>query len=428
MKHLKTISALTASSLMAFTMVATPVFADDPDTSKVSTNATITLITKLDKGSDKDNVNDPNADFTFVAVESDLTPSQLVTLMSTETEKGFDVNNIGEDANDGWLVEADFYKVPSTATDDFNWKISDFGEFSKEQTNSNKKNTAGEEEEPKYELDNDATYARTFSITESIEGLTPGIYYFDIKEAGDKNNIDGVSAYEEGKEESYTLAIAYAASDDGTQGVFKSATLIKADGNGENLTLTKTANPEFEAVYNTGSLMIKKQVTGTLGDKSYNFNINYLIIPSNPNDDEFVYSVTDKSTNTLNANPKEGTVEGTAALRHDGTLTIHGLSPKDKVYIIEPESENTKKGYKVAYSGDGTLDATGPEGTTGYDGSQLVEKVTESETKTKTETVTNTKDSDNPITGIVHNYGPFALMAAIGAALIGFFFRRRREE
>ena len=221
----------------------------------------------------------------------------------------------------------------------------------------------------------------------------------------------------------------------------------------------------FKAEYNTYPLTITKTVTGSMGDKTKPFDINYSI-HTNENyekDLPLTYSETGATgskgplTNkgdTLKvsgttANDSSETVSNyLAKLAHGQSVTIHGLAAVDTVKVWETftKKESGKDvpdanadGYKVSYTKTVKDAATNVETTADINkglpinGTKDDTHITEiggsddSLINNHKVTVTNKKDG-GPITGIVHNYGPFALMAAVGAALIGFFFRRRREE
>lgn len=220
----------------------------------------------------------------------------------------------------------------------------------------------------------------------------------------------------------------------------------------------------FVANYTTYPLTIKKLVTGNLGDKNKPFTINYSI-HTNANYEKnlpLTYSESGgagsqgplkNKGDELQESDKTGDAENSfktvdnylAQLAHGQSVTIHGLAAVDTVKVWETftkkgedgkdVADSNADGYTVSYTKTPKDKASEPLNTNLTINGTPTEVIGGENTQGKindlsnnyTATVKNEKNG-TPITGIVHNYGPFALMAAVGAALIGFFFRRRREE
>lgn len=358
MKHFKSLSAATAASAIALSMVATPVFAEPyQDTTPISTIELGTITTK------GENVELPTA-LKYVYDVWDGNPSHIT----------FDEN---ESADDYELKEA----PNGFAT-----------------------------------LNEDTITFDTTSITE------PGIYYFGVKEAGmGSDKIDGIinAGESEDDAEKVTVAAVVVAKvdnngtpivdDDGNQ-QFYVRQIQAYNATGEKVNPSDDYTIPFTAEYQTYTLTVEKIVKGnmtTATDRNKDFTIA-VTVTGQSTDEKFSVKEADAITSYTAEN---GTLTHQVTLKSGHSAIVYGLSPNDKASVVE--TTESADGYVVTYKLDEKTNTS------------TIEKMDNENHKV---VVTNTKETDKPITGIVHTYGPYALMAAIGVAFAGFFFRRRREE
>lgn len=167
----------------------------------------------------------------------------------------------------------------------------------------------------------------------------------------------------------------------------------------------------------THDVKVVKHVAGNQGDLvNDEFKFNVSVAGTQANAGEVYLVVVDYDTNAENAG-KDMTVTVTAGgdpyevtIKHNGSITIYGLSEND-TYTIE-ETNGVALGYTV--DNNKSNDRTGKvTGTTTEDGESYI--------------VTNTKTANVP-TGVIMNVAPYALMVVIAAAGAFVFLRKRAED
>ena len=167
----------------------------------------------------------------------------------------------------------------------------------------------------------------------------------------------------------------------------------------------------------THDVTVVKHVAGNQGDLvNDEFKFNVSVAATAANAGEVYLVVVDYDTTSVNAD-KDKTITVTAGgnsvevtIKHNGSITIYGLSATD-TYTIE-ETNGVALGYTVDNnkSNDGTGKVTGVA--TVDDESYIV---------------TNTKTTNVP-TGVILNVAPYALMVVIAAAGAFVFLRKRAED
>ena len=445
MKYFKTLSALTASSLMAFTMVTTPVFAadgDGTDTTPTPVTQTIDFSTTVVANQKNNGISLPDG------VKFKFEPkygNEMVDKFLTVNNANLDLLTqlVKEQVNTG----ANLQEIPvEPAEAQFTVQVN--------QINGTTENPNPTNPDTETNKTNHYVYAHNMTLTLNQDNIDhPGIYYFRLDEIkhtfGDSQQtetLDGLTGDDNQKVIVAVLLTHPVTKDDSgniteTKDGYEVGQVLwyklnesqtgvdKIYDSGHTTTYGQNEG-YFTAQYTTGSLIIKKEVKGNLGNKNVQFPIQYQIVPSNSGETYVETASTDSNYKVDDTDHNKGTAE----LKHDGTLTISGLSDGDTVYVFETSTKKndgtyqTSDGYKVTYNGGTNVSENTNVDYSSYVGGQSVTQIASAPDNTKTETVTNTKDSDNPITGIAHNYGPFALMTAVGVAFAGFFFRRRREE
>ena len=168
----------------------------------------------------------------------------------------------------------------------------------------------------------------------------------------------------------------------------------------------------------THDVTVKKVVAGKQGDMvndEFNFAVDVDVAQGAPA--EYYKVVVDyDSTDTGNAKDQTIAIQSGAdpvnvTVKHNGTITIYGLSASD-TYTIAETTGADEAGYVV--TDDKKDDA---EGTVSGHATQDGELYT----------VTNTKEGTAP-TGIVMDVAPYALLVVVAAAGCFVFMRKRRED
>lgn len=488
MKHFKSLSAVASAGLLALSMVAMPVCAAEyPYPTDVA-------ITENDPNDESFNVELPDrVVFKYKTLFGDdmvkdfLDKASDYTVTDTDRE---DIRKLVDDqVNPGTNrpKKEGETEAPTDSLENHSFDIIPVNdELDVTITNSPQKDATGNLIAKSYKNIMKIDLRKNDDGT--IKATKPGIYYFELKEDGhyytdnksdditvDDNTkstlttptapkVDGIDADDDQK---VLVAVVVSYGGDGNLQVGQ---LVWYEKHQESSTttlnkVTDTDNKEwwdkggdaqqtdwsyFKAEYNTCPLTITKTVTGNMGDKTKPFDINYSISSNTAYQKTLPLTYSDGVTGQPDSVTNKGAYpeDHKASLKHEQSVTIHGLAANDLVKVWESftkKGENNQNvddpnadGYAVSYTKKAGKEGAATEAiNTGMpnNGSGTYANITQIGGATDADNlknnytveVTNEKKG-GPITGIVHNYGPFALMAAVGAAMIGFFFRRRREE
>lgn len=157
-------------------------------------------------------------------------------------------------------------------------------------------------------------------------------------------------------------------------------------------------------------LTLTKKITGNVANLSDEFDFTVTINADNVND-KFV--LRQQGEEDIIIGDKEGTV---VTLGNNESITIYGLSAKDKYTIVE--SYGTKEGY--------TTTATVDEVTYNLNGGLMV-KGEDGINADVSVVYTNDKTASTP-TGVVMTVAPYIVMVAVAAGVAFLFLRRRHSE
>lgn len=449
MKHFKSLSAATAASVLALSMVATPVFAasgDDQTSFYIPTNVTVSE-------SDKGITLPERVKFKFTpAYGTSITITSDQVRAVTQGVDNIEVIAVGEKDAGKKELEA------TVAYDEV-------------------KDTSGSLIGYKTKLDiqlNDDNISK------------PGLYYFEISESGHgiydasgqqikdgetDETVDGLTNDGQAAETAQKAVVAVVVTNNDDEestnkyriGQVLFYTVTTEDGTTKldkkdpdpqepGSTEPNTYSSYFTANYDTYSLTVKKSVTGSLGNKTKEFEIAINPTTTNTYTKELTYTGDDgqlakaqnqsDATATFDLSKEVGATLPTTSL-HDGeSVIIHGLTANDLVAVKEKfglksgttTNELDRQGYTDSYSitadtYTGTAISELAVDETNKNGTENGLKVSGFKSTTSTPEVTVTNNMDEvTITGVANTYGPFVLMAAVGAIFVGFFFRRRREE
>lgn len=200
---------------------------------------------------------------------------------------------------------------------------------------------------------------------------------------------------------------------------------------------TPTNLPTYYDLYTTYNVIVTKEVTGKMGDKSNFFPFQADISNSIPGA-AFTYSVTDNATNkdatktqlVANAGTKTlGSATATAAdglaIKHGGKINLIGVpsSTAANVSVLVNEFNNTADQYKVTatdfgITADSILNAS--RATTASTPASFKD-----DDANTTFTVTNKLDEVSP-TGVVLRFAPY--LAMLGAGLLIVLVARRKKS
>ena len=230
-----------------------------------------------------------------------------------------------------------------------------------------------------------------------------GVYYYTVNEtAGTTAGVtyDTATAY-------LKVTVAY---DSGTHTYYTAfVTLSLADTDNNGQTDTKTGG--FTNEYSAGSLAVKKEVTGNLGDTTKEFEVTVTFTKPTGKTISSTIRYTDGTAKTIApADWKDGTAEVVIYLKHDETVTFTNI-PYGVTYTVE--------------EGDYTAEADG-----GYDAATYVfsdETNKKIDTASDTVTITNNK-SVGVDTGITLDSLPFVLILAVCAGAVVLFVVKRRRS
>lgn len=172
-----------------------------------------------------------------------------------------------------------------------------------------------------------------------------------------------------------------------------------------------TKKNEITNTYSAGSLSVKKNVTGLLGDKEKEFTVHVTFTaPANKTVKEAISYVEDGETKTIATTDWEnGVASVNIALKHDETITFTNI-PYEVTYTV---AEND---YTSAAEG-------------GYDAASYNTTDDDNKINTASETVTITNNKDGNVdTGVVLDSLPYILVLTIAVAGVAVLFVKKRHE
>lgn len=215
----------------------------------------------------------------------------------------------------------------------------------------------------------------------------PGVYHYVVSE--DSGDYDGMS-YSTERYDVYVFV------ENDTNG-YKIAKVLVYNENG-----AKEENVEFDNIYATNNVSLKKVVDGNQADKSKKFDFTVTV---NGQSGEKYTAILGSTTTIL-----ETGVPVKFTLGNDETVTIYGLSENDAYEFVE--TDYSADGYKTTITGADTTDGLTATGNTKEGNDAVV--------------YTNRKDVQAP-TGIMMNVAPYVLMVAVAAVLAVVFLRRKNN-
>ena len=236
-----------------------------------------------------------------------------------------------------------------------------------------------------------------------------GIYIYDVAEAA--GHTAGVTY--DTKVAKLKVTVAY---DQGTDTYYTAfCTLALEDKDKDGITDIKTTG--FTNEYSAGSLAIRKNVTGNMGDQSAYFKVTVTLKGEENKEYAKSYTVSESSfagDGTIPANPTSIAV-GTQTdfyLKHGETITIANLPYGVTYSVVEDDyTDGTKGGYDTAI----------------YDCSDKND-VKIIDTAKETVDITNNKGVTVD-TGINLDSLPYIMILAVAAlGMVGFVAKKRKEE
>lgn len=234
---------------------------------------------------------------------------------------------------------------------------------------------------------------------ENVEWPGVGVYYYKVNEVA--GNTAGVT-YDE-HEAWLKVTVAY---DDGTATYYTAfVTLNFKDEDKDGIT-DGTKTDGFTNEYSAGSLAIKKNVTGNMGDQEAYFAVKVTLNGETSKTYLESYSV---SGGSYDGNPTTIAIdtETTFYLKHDETITIENL-PYGVTYTVVEE--------------DYTSEANG-----GYDEAKYEFEDNDKKIDSASDTVTITNNKDITVdTGISLDSMPYILILAVACIGLFMFFAKKR--
>lgn len=277
----------------------------------------------------------------------------------------------------------------------------------------------------------DATHSNTITFTQASTRVTgqkyaqdttklkvdasvftaPGIYRYIVKESSVTG--DGVT-----KDDTVYYVDLYVENGDVVNG--KQTYKVTAAEVLNNTNNNAKSDLVFDNEYETGALTVKKEVKGTLGDKTHEWEIKVTIKSSASATETVKEKYTAKLSDGTEVTLTSGD-EYTFNLAHDESVTIYGLSANDTYTVKETDGKVTTDHYTVSYVVNGTAATDGK-----VEDTKLTTK--EGALVNANVTVENTLDAATP-GGVIMTIAPYALMVVLaGAFAVVFLSRRNRAE
>lgn len=253
------------------------------------------------------------------------------------------------------------------------------------------------------------TSTGTLTVDDSVFEK-PGIYHYIVTE--DDTSYEGVT-----KDSSTYDVYLYVYNKSDFSDLYVGHVVAVKNGETEAKADLAFENDYGKTNDTTHDVTVTKVVNGSQGDRvndEFNFNVD---VDAAGNAVEsykvFVdYDSTDSgSENDQTIAIQSGNEPVTVKIKHNGKITIYGLSAND-TYTIAETTGADEAGYVKSDDKDTTNDGI-VSGKTTKDGESY--------------TVTNTKDASAP-TGIAMDIAPYALLVVIAAAGCFVFLRKRNED
>ena len=185
-----------------------------------------------------------------------------------------------------------------------------------------------------------------------------------------------------------------------------SGAVIKNTSNEKTATWTNYYKLDDEGGSTVGSISVKKEIAGAMGNKGDTFEFTVGI----PNDNvEYSYYIND-----VPQDDKLTYTNNTVSLGHNDTLKVVGLNAGAEILVTEAIPANS------GYATTGITNDNDEDLTNGNTLTVVKDTVTPT-------VFTNTRDAVSP-TGIVMNVAPYALLVVVAAAGCFVFMRKRRED
>lgn len=179
--------------------------------------------------------------------------------------------------------------------------------------------------------------------------------------------------------------------------------------------ITPPTDPGEDPIINSGNLSVTKKVTGTMGDRSEEFEFKVAGLEANA-PYRVAYTGTGSGAENMIAN-SDGEI--TLNLKHDEVATIYGIDEKSNGYSIS-ENGTTLNSEGYTLTGVKVDGETAEISDNGVTVSVVKGQVTSAE-------FTNNREAVSP-TGIVMNVAPYVLLVVVAAAGCFVFLRKRRED
>lgn len=228
----------------------------------------------------------------------------------------------------------------------------------------------------------------------------PGTYKWMVTETG--TYADGANCATQVK----YLIVNIIRNDVGTLEV-ESAGLVPALEDTEG----QAKQDNFTNVYDSVKLDMSKAVNGKMGDKSKFFDFEVIIVSSDANKSYNIVNAdnTKAEVDAVNKTTTDGktTYKYTVRMKDTGALTIYGLAGDDTWTVTETDTDTAYSTTVNGTSGKSTNGGASKDGEAAF---------------------VNTATS-SPVTGVIMNIAPYALMVVLaGAFAVVFLSRRNRAE
>lgn len=254
-----------------------------------------------------------------------------------------------------------------------------------------------------------------YELLKDIEFTNPGVYYFNLTERDEGNNINDSISYNT-TDKQYTVQVTVVW-DDVAQNTVKIEAVNLAEGAYGTASFAEGAKTDTASFANNtnkanGELKLTKYVSGTAANTADKFTFDVSLEGLEPGYDYQVTGTSGKVTGAVDITADESgkaTLTG-VEIQHGGTLTISNL-PKDATYeISEKGNGGYNKGTEV--SGADTNPNVVSEATTvDITASGTIEATDDSDA-----VVYTNKNGFAADTGITANTLPFVAVAAVAVA------------
>ncbi len=252
------------------------------------------------------------------------------------------------------------------------------------------------------EFDGSATLVKNAKLTTDINKFTrPGVYGYKVTQTPEfKSGVTaktGANGYD---------VLVYVENNNGVKSI---SYVVRASGTNAE----EKSNLEFTYEYQTYSVTIVKSVTGNQGETNVNFGFTYGIVGNN-NSEKYIVTKTNKENVSTIVNG------GTFELQDGEKVVIRGLN-KDNVTVTETSQG---RGYKTSITDEKqTAEQMAALQDADASNTATINEVGADATKY----VNNYRATTAP-TGLVMNYIPYILMAAIAGAFAFVMLRRKNRE